>query len=343
MAHSPFQSNPPVTIASKLKVIGTKIPTLDKVVPWRSQLGVDTAIPGCLDQSALVSVTLTRHHHPMHRQYFNLQHNPFTTSPDPTYFYLAPSHAESVAKCEYAIRNKSGLAVVYGDVGMGKTTILNMLRKRFDQAAYTLAVLNYTNQTSDTALLKAIATEFGLTPPRTKQGTLDQLQDFLAREVVEGRTPLLLVDEAQELNNSLRPDRDMLGMIKTLTNLMLEHERLVQIILFGQLELIPLLKQRRELMSRVAQFGVLSPLTQEDARAMMEHRWQTAGGTPPLPFENEAFEIIYEHTKGLPRDLVKVSNSALTHAFANRLDKATAESARYAVREHHLIEENHVE
>lgn len=279
----------------------------------------------------------------MYRQYFNLQHNPFTTSPDPTYFYLAPSHAESVAKCEYAIRNKSGLAVVYGDVGMGKTTILNMLRKRFDHEAYTIAVLNYTNQTSDTALLKAIAGEFGLKATRTKQGAFDQLQEFLAKEVVEGRTPLLLIDEAQELNNSVRPDRDMLGMIKTLTNMMLENERLIQIILFGQLELIPLLKQRRELMSRVAQFGVLSPLTKEDARAMMEHRWKTAGGVLPLPFEDAAFEVIYEHTKGLPRDLVKVSNSALTHAFANRLEKATADSAVYAVDEHHLIEENHVE
>jgi hypothetical protein len=60
----------------------------------------------------------------MYRAYFNLEENPFTTSPDPRFFYLAPSHTESVAKCEYAIRNKSGLAVVYGDVGTGKTTIL---------------------------------------------------------------------------------------------------------------------------------------------------------------------------------------------------------------------------
>lgn len=279
----------------------------------------------------------------MYRQYFNLQENPFTTSPDPKFFYLAPSHAESVAKCEYAIRNKSGLAVVYGDVGTGKTTILNMLRQRFDQDGFTLAVLNYTNQTSDTALLKAIAGEFGVNPSRTKQGTFDRLQEFMAREVAESHTPLLLIDEAQELRNSIRPDRDMLGMIKTLTNMMLENERLVQIILFGQLELIPLLKQRRELMSRVAQFGVLSPLTREDARAMMEHRWKTAGGKLPLPFEDEAITLIYQATKGLPRDLVKVSNSALAHAFGNRLEKANIDSAHYAIEEHHLVQEKHVE
>ena len=275
----------------------------------------------------------------MYRAYFKLQSNPFTTSPDPRFFYLAPNHAESMAKCEYAIRNKSGLAVVYGDVGTGKTTILNKLRERFGDKDFTIAVLTNPNQTSDTALLKAIAEEFGLQPPRTKRGSFDLLQEFLAGEVAAGRTPLLLLDEAQDLRNSIRADRDMLGMIKALTNLLLENERLVQIILFGQLELIPLLKARRELMSRVAQFGVLSPLTQKDAVAMMEHRWQTSGGNLPLPFAPEALELIYQATKGLPRDIVKVANSALTHAFANRQKKATLASARFAVEEHHLSDE----
>ena len=272
----------------------------------------------------------------MYRTYFNLTEHPFTTSPDPRFFHLAPSHAESVAKCEYAIRNKSGLAVVYGDVGTGKTTILNKLRQRFDDDGYTIAVMNNPNQTSDTALLKGIAGEFGLNPPRTKLGAMDHLQEFLAREVVSGRTPLLLMDEAQDLKNSIRADRDMLGMIRTLTNLMLENERLVQVILFGQLELIPLLKKRRELMSRVAQFGVLSPLTKKDAVAMMEHRWKTAGGKPPLPFQQEALDTIYQAAKGLPRDIIKVSNSALTHTYARRQRKVGLESAQFAIDEHHL-------
>jgi general secretion pathway protein A len=84
----------------------------------------------------------------MYRSYFNLQENPFTTSPDPRFFHLAPSHAESVAKCEYAIRNRSGLAVVYGDVGTGKTTILNKLRQRFSDGGFTIAVMTNPNQTS---------------------------------------------------------------------------------------------------------------------------------------------------------------------------------------------------
>ena len=275
----------------------------------------------------------------MYTAYFKLRENPFTTSPDPRFFYLAPSHAESVAKCEYAIRNKSGLAVVYGDVGTGKTTILNELQLRFRDDGYTIAVLSNPNQTSDTALLKAIAAEFGLKPPRTKQGAFDVLQEFLASEVAEGRTPLLLLDEAQDLRNSIRADRDMLGMIKALTNLTLENERLIQVILFGQLELIPLLKIRRELMSRVAQFGVLSPLTRADATAMMEHRWKTAKGQLPLPFKNAALEMIYVATKGLPRDIIKVSNSALTHAYASRQKTVNLASAQYALDEHHLTDD----
>jgi general secretion pathway protein A len=272
----------------------------------------------------------------MYRGYFNLKENPFTISPDPKFFYLAPSHAESVAKCEYAIRNKSGLAVVYGDIGTGKTSILNILHQRFGDKQFTIAVLNNPNQTSDTALLKAVAMEFGLDPPRNKQGAFDLLQEFLAKEIVDGRTPLLLLDEAQDLKNSIRADRDMLGMIKALTNLMLDNERLIQLILFGQMELITLLKSRRELMSRVAQFGVLSPLTVEDTLAMVEHRWKMAGGEPPLPIDKKALILIYKATKGLPRDVVKVCNSALTHAYARRLKTATVDSADYAIKEHHL-------
>jgi general secretion pathway protein A len=275
----------------------------------------------------------------MYRGYFNLKENPFTTSPDPRFFYLAPNHAESMAKCEYAIRNKSGLAVVYGDVGTGKTTILNKLRERFNDDHYNIAVLSNPNQTSDTALLKAISAEFGLKPPRTKRGSFDMLQTFLAKEVFEERTPLLMVDEAQDLRNSIRADRDMLGMIKTLTNLMLENQRLIQIILFGQLELVSLLKKRRELLSRVAQFGVLSPLTIKDAKAMIQHRWKVAGGRLPIPIEKQAMDFIYKSTKGLPRDIVKVCNSALTHAYARRLKIAKRESAQYAIEEHHLVNE----
>jgi len=96
------------------------------------------------------------------------------------------------------------------------------------------------------------------------------------------------------------------------------------------------LKARRELMSRVAQFGVLSPLTKEDATAMMQHRWKTAGGRLPLPFTEGALELIYQAAKGLPRDIVKVSNSALTYAFAHRQKKAGGASARFAIEEHHL-------
>jgi len=86
----------------------------------------------------------------------------------------------------------------------------------------------------------------------------------------------------------------------------------------------------------VAQFGVLSPLTKEDAIAMVKHRWKTAKGKLPLPFTSEALEFIYQAAKGLPRDIIKVSNSALTHAYANRQKKVNLASAQFAVDEHHL-------
>jgi general secretion pathway protein A len=113
----------------------------------------------------------------MYRGYFNLKENPFTTSPDPRFFYLAPGHAESMAKCEYAIRNKSGLAVVYGDVGTTKTTMLNKLRQRFGDKQISIAVLNNPNQISDTTQFKVVVNEFGLISPCTKQGLLTNLKN----------------------------------------------------------------------------------------------------------------------------------------------------------------------
>jgi type II secretory pathway predicted ATPase ExeA len=275
----------------------------------------------------------------MYRAYFKLKENPFSTtvSSDTKYFYLTPSHAESMAKCEYAIRNKSELALVYGDYGTGKTSIMFLLKERFEREGnYTIAVFDKPNQTSDAALLTAISKEFGLKPPRSKQATQDQLEEFLAAEVAAGRTPLLLFDEAHELRNSRRADRDMLGMIKTLTNLRVtdpkgKSHRLIHIVMFGQLPLIELLESRPELLDRVSSFGFLSQLTLEDAKAMLSHRWKVAGGKLPFPMADDALEMIYRSTKGLPRGMINVTNSAFIYAYGARMDQVNRDAAEYAL------------
>jgi general secretion pathway protein A len=277
----------------------------------------------------------------MYLEYFGLKEDPYIIDNlDPRYFYLTPGHADSVAKCEYAIRSKSGLAVIYGDVGTGKTTILTDLISRFSGGEYTIAVFSEPEKTpTETALLKAVSEEFGLKPPHSKRAAFDQLQEFLAREVAEGRKPLLFIDEAHKFDARMRSDRDAFGLIRALTNLTAGNRRLIQIILFGQLELVPMLESRRELKSRVAQFGFLSPLTKEDALAVLTHRWQIAGGELPLPLKDEGLDIIYEAAKGLPRDLIKAMNTALMYAMGKKLQAVNEESAFYAVRAQRLYKD----
>ena len=278
----------------------------------------------------------------MYIEYFGLQEDPFIIDNlDPKFFYLTPSHADSVAKCEYAIRSKSGLAVIYGDVGTGKTTILTDLVNRFMGNEYNVAVFKEPEKTpTETALLKAVCEEFGLKPPHSKRAAFDQLQDFLAHEVSEGRRPLLFIDEAHKFDEKVRKDRDVFGLIRALTNLTAGNHRLIQIIMFGQLELLPMLEVRRELKSRVAQFGFLSPLTKEDTLAVLEHRWRVAGGELPLPLKNDALDILYEASKGLPRDIIKAMNTALIYAMGKDLGEVNAESVQYAVRSQRLVTDN---
>lgn len=159
-------------------------------------------------------------------------------------------------------------------------------------------------------------------------------------EVHKDKTPILLIDEAHMME-SKRRDRDMLGQIQALTNWVhpITKQKLVQIILFGELPLIDLLKPHRALKRRVAQFGFLSPLTTDDAWDVLSHRWTVAGGQLPLPMDKDAFDMLYKSTKGLPSDLVKSANSAFMIAWGSRLDYVTVECAEYAVREN-LLEDD---
>jgi len=284
----------------------------------------------------------------MYEKHFGLLEAPFMINPNPKFFKLTPSHAESLAKCEYAIRNRSGLAVVYGDVGTGKTTMMFELMDRFNTDEFTIAWTDQVSVNTDTAFLKTISEEFGVKPKRSKLQTYNELQEFLATEVRQGRTPLLLVDEAHKLE-SYRRDRDMLGLIQSLTNWVdpTSHTKLIQIVLFGELGLLDLIKPHRALKRRVAQFGFLSPLTTDDAWEVLNHRWTIAGGHLPVPIDNDAFTYLYESTKGLPSDLIKTVNSALMYAWGMQLNSVNLESAKYAISENQIdtdhLKEEHVE
>ena len=141
----------------------------------------------------------------MYLQHFNLAEKPFSTSPDPRFFYLSSQHREALAKTEYAVVEKLGLAVVYGDIGMGKTTVARRLLQKFrDEYHFNAVMLTHPAYPTENQLLRAICQEFRI--GRTAKAKLDLLnlfQGYLLEQYTQGKTPVLIIDEAQTMRPPL--------------------------------------------------------------------------------------------------------------------------------------------
>src|SRR5438132_9240430 len=215
----------------------------------------------------------------MYLNYFKLLEKPFSTSPDPRFFYLTPQHREAIAKTEYAVSERLGLSVVYGDVGTGKTTISRLLLQKFrDEHNFNAVLLTHPAYPSENQLLRAICQEFRIgKSAKAKLDLLTLFQAYLIAQWQAGQTPVLIIDEAQTLKPPL------LELLRQLLNFETNTEKLLQVVLFGQNELQDRLDRKPNLKSRVAMWGALSTLTLEDMQAMLTFRFQVAGGST-LPF-----------------------------------------------------------
>ena len=136
----------------------------------------------------------------MYIEHFGLAELPFSISPDPRYLYLTPQHREALAKTQYIVNQKGGLAVIYGDVGHGKTTVARRLYHLFrDDPAKQTALLITPDLKTDSALLRRVMAEFGVPPRRSHALSLVAFQDFAAKAFEQDKTLVLMVDEAQQM------------------------------------------------------------------------------------------------------------------------------------------------
>jgi general secretion pathway protein A len=211
----------------------------------------------------------------MYEACFGLKENPFTLSPDPRYLYLSPQHREALNCLIYGIHEKKGFMVVTGGIGTGKTTLCRSLLAGLDGSVATALIFN--PALSDIELLKTINQEFGVrmgSGRGTKKRYLDALNGFLMRNFADGRNAVLLIDEAQNLPHSV------MEQIRMLSNLETVQEKLIQIILMGQPELLRLLAlpSLRQLNERITVRYDLKPLARDDVRRYIEHRMATASG-----------------------------------------------------------------
>jgi general secretion pathway protein A len=228
---------------------------------------------------------------------------PFSLSPDPRYFYVSLQHKATLAKATYATEQRQGLSVIFGDVGVGKTTIARRLYQIYrDRADYHTAYIPTPLFPSDFQFLKSICAEFL---------QLAAFEEFLIKAFKGDKNVLLIIDEAQGL---IGPQFEL---IRQLLNFETNTQKLIQIVLIGQNELRNKLRLKRALASRVATRSTLEPLHFEDTRSMINYRVMVAGRQESL-FTEAALIRIYNYSRGMPRDICVIGLNIMPIAVLNK-------------------------
>jgi general secretion pathway protein A len=252
-------------------------------------------------------------------KYYGLQEQPFRIGPDPRYLYFSDQVKEALAKCQYMAKERIGPIYIYGPIGSGKTSILRRLNDVLSQDAQNIVayLISPTTRRSN-AFLRLILESFDVKTERSEAQSLKNLEVFLSEAYKNGQYPVLLVDEAQNLN------RDVLRLIHYLLNFETATTKLLQVILVGQEELASKILRYRELASRMFPIA-MSAMSVVELQSMVEFRWMVAGGKDN-PFESrgdEVYKTIFSYSKGLPRDTVKLCDELLRDLMAENQKKAT--------------------
>jgi general secretion pathway protein A len=245
---------------------------------------------------------------------FMIPESVFSISPNPRFFYVTPSVQAAIAKTQYVIRARQGLTTVIGDVGLGKTSLLRLLYNEYDDSPeYTAAFIVNPKQTSETAFLKAICTEFGVKTKRSQRETEYELRGFLVEQYREGKNVVLFIDEAQQLRGP------MFEQIRQILNFETDETKLINIVMAGQVELRYKLADRskRALVSRIAVSSTLDALTPEETAGMIDFRCTVAG--VKNPFKDDAVQAVYQWSRGVPREAIKLCAMAVQYAALNGL------------------------
>jgi general secretion pathway protein A len=237
-----------------------------------------------------------------------VQEPPFSLSPDPRYFYLSSQHRTTLSKTNYTVAQQQGLAVIFGDIGTGKTTIARRLFQQYDDRPdYSVAYIPTPHYRSAFQFLKAICAEFGLPPKASRPAQMGTFQAFLVDALERNQNVVLIVDEAQLLVGT------QFELIRQLLNFELNDRKLLQIVILGQNQLRYKLDQKPELESRAAALSTLDPLDFPDTRSMVEFRLMVAGRREPL-FTDRGMGAVFDYSRGVPRRVCRLGLHVLPAA-----------------------------
>ena len=250
----------------------------------------------------------------MYKEFYGLRANPFNVNPDPRYLFLTRHTEEALACLTYGIQSRKGFVLLTGEVGTGKTTLINKLLEwlRLQQVA-TAFIFN--SRLNVPQFLDYMMADFGIpSESKLKSQILLRLYNWLLDRYRAGETAVLIVDEAQNLSD------EVLEEIRMLTNLETFTEKLLQIVLVGQPELEAKLKQPqlRQLRQRLTLRAKTHPLTLEETKAYVLQRLRIAGSDGRQIFEADALSSIHKYSNGIPRVVNLLCEHCLVSAFVDQ-------------------------
>jgi len=275
----------------------------------------------------------------MYKAFFGLISDPFNLSPDPAFLYRSPHHEEALANLIYGVQSRKGFIVLTGEVGTGKTTMLECLRDHLDSHRIPFAFVFNSRLTPD-QFFEMIAYDLDLPCSRkSKTEVLFSLNTMLLERANQNRTTVLIVDEAQNL------DWDVLEEIRLLGNLENRRGKLLQIILSGQPELDAKLEQPeyRQLRQRIALRCHLRPFNEAEAGEYVATRLARGGMRGQTVFPPEVLAEIYRGTQGIPRLINSVCDNLLLTAFAMESRTTTLDMYEEVARDLRLDSNRHTQ
>jgi general secretion pathway protein A len=257
----------------------------------------------------------------VYNRYFGFDRDPFRVNPDPSFLFMSEGHAEALATLLYAVQERKGFITLVGEVGTGKTTILNALLQKVGPTVQTAFIFNTALEVED--LFATLFEELELEPvvPFRKSAALSRLNRYLIERLERGLQTLLIVDEAQNLSEALMEE------IRMLSNLETPQSKLLQIMLVGQPELSEKLArpQLRQLRQRVELRHAIRPLHAQETSAYLRERQLVAGHPRGDVFTVAAERAVYRFARGIPRVINVLCDNALIVAFSRQSERVSAQ------------------
>ncbi len=261
----------------------------------------------------------------MYLDYWQLERKPFENSPDSSFFFYSEGHRAALEKLTYAARERKSLALLTGEHGCGKTTLVWALAKALEADKFRVGIVNNPRLT-EIELLNEVVYQLGEDRQTDKMLELSRMMgDLLFRAVEEDQHTVVIIDEAQ-----LITDADVMEQLRLLLNYQLEDRCMLTLVLSGQPELGERVRAMPQLDQRVAVRHHLTPLGPDDTRSYIEHRLRIAGRSES-PFTEEAIRAVCAQTGGVPRRINNVCDLALMEAARQKLSSISADLIRSLV------------